>query len=753
MPNELVARNGLIALKDSVISGSLTVTGSTLLTGSVLVTGSFTVSGSKTGGANPTIGFDGSVKFGGYARFEPVGLATNNTISASYVYASGSTNDLYFTQNSAGYSNTTRLRWIESNLYTGLLSGGVISASLGSTSFSITSGSAIIVTLNASTASADPYPTVKLVSWNTQTQPLLYSASAKITYIGISNTGQIVQQTVPWGSINIDQFDTEVEIGVVLHLSGSVVTGTYNTPQISYGYAQQTDDFIRAFGPIKISGHTLQASGSAPTLSIIKTGGTAYNKGANYVNNANHPSTVTDPAFNISKIYRYYISGSTPVIDSGVGGAGYTEIDNKNYVNTTTGTLATVGASNWSIQRVFWIPNSPTNAFLVYYGNARYGTLVNAVNAKDSEAFTEAPNTAQNAIFLGYIIIQGGGSGTPPRDLNNSNETAIIPGGLFRSVGGVGSSGTAPVSNTLAGLSDVAISSPSVGDLLVYGTGTQWNNNKALSGSYSLTGSLSFLNGGVTGSLFGTASNAISASYATTASYADNFLVKNTITAQTLVVQIVSSSIEYASGSNIFGTLATNTQRFTGSVLISGSITVSGSVINNLTASFAQTASYIIPLRQAVIITGSLIVSSSNANTASLSLIGTGSGVFTVDGTSGRLFSVDDSLSGSLFSVNTAAGLPVIEAFSDNTVRIGQYGKRVLFVSQSAVGINKETALNGILDISGSATITGSLLLSTGSMFGLPTTSSLTPVTGSMFWSSSLLFIWNGTRYMSASFA
>ena len=112
------------------------------------------------------------------------------------------------------------------------------------------------------------------------------------------------------------------------------------------------------------------------------------------------------------------------------------------------------------------------------------------------------------------------------------------------------------------------------------------------------------------------------------------------------------------------------------------------------------------------VITGSLIISGSNPNTSSLSVIGTGSGVFTVDGSSGRLFSVDDSLSGSLFSVNTAAGLPVVEAFSDNTVRIGRYGTRVLYVSQSAVGVGKEASLNGILDISGSAVITGSLNLS-----------------------------------------
>jgi hypothetical protein len=105
---------------------------------------------------------------------------------------------------------------------------------------------------------------------------------------------------------------------------------------------------------------------------------------------------------------------------------------------------------------------------------------------------------------------------------------------------------------------------------------------------------------------------------------------------------------------------------------------------------------------------GLLVSGSANVNAS-------GSEVFSVDGTSGRLFQVDDSLSGSLFSVNTAAGLPIIEAFSDNTVRIGQFGQRALFVSQSAVGIGKESALNATLDVSGSTIITGSLTVITGS--------------------------------------
>ena len=87
----------------------------------------------------------------------------------------------------------------------------------------------------------------------------------------------------------------------------------------------------------------------------------------------------------------------------------------------------------------------------------------------------------------------------------------------------------------------------------------------------------------------------------------------------------------------------------------------------------------------------------------------TGSNVVTVDGVTGRLFTVVDTFSGSLFSVNTVAGLPVIEAFSDNTVRIGQFGQRALFVSQSRVGIGKESALGATLEVSGSSIFTGSL--------------------------------------------
>jgi len=61
--------------------------------------------------------------------------------------------------------------------------------------------------------------------------------------------------------------------------------------------------------------------------------------------------------------------------------------------------------------------------------------------------------------------------------------------------------------------------------------------------------------------------------------------------------------------------------------------------------------------------------------------------------------------------------------------------------------------ISGLVGITGSLIMTGSIFMSPSSSFVLPLTASSSPLTGSAYWSGSLLFIWNGTRYMSSSFA
>ena len=94
-----------------------------------------------------------------------------------------------------------------------------------------------------------------------------------------------------------------------------------------------------------------------------------------------------------------------------------------------------------------------------------------------------------------------------------------------------------------------------------------------LKGTTTVAQGTTNLSGSFTGSLLGTAA---------TASYADNFTVGGTLTAQTINVQIITSSIEFVTGSTRNGSIAGNTHQFTGSVLVTGSATTLLSVNNNV---------------------------------------------------------------------------------------------------------------------------------------------------------------------------
>ena len=88
---------------------------------------------------------------------------------------------------------------------------------------------------------------------------------------------------------------------------------------------------------------------------------------------------------------------------------------------------------------------------------------------------------------------------------------------------------------------------------------------------------------------------------------------------------------------------------------------------------------------------------------------------FTIDGANGRLFSVTDNLSGSLFSVNDIAGLPIIEAFDDNTVVMGAYNRNDFVLTGNSLGLgglpNTGTTK---LYVSGNVAITGNLNANSG---------------------------------------
>jgi hypothetical protein len=298
----------------------------------------------------------------------------------------------------------------------------------------------------------------------------------------------------------------------------------------------------------------------------------------------------------------------------------------------------------------------------------------------------------------------------------------------------------------------------------------QFNNGGLFSGSGNftllnnadlyLTGSLR-VSGSITSSLFGTASwasnasnaitasyilNAVSSSFASTASFVALAQTASYITlaqSASYVLNAVSSSFTVSSSYSTYAVNAlmaviANTASYVLNAVSSSFSTTASYAFNAVSASFATTASYYrtFPYTGSALITGSLGV------TGSVSITKSGSTVFSVEGSSGQLFSVTDSLSGSLFSVNTVAGLPVIEAFSDNTVNIGKYGAYGLIVNGSTVRATGSFTGSFTGSLFGTASwasnaVTASYALSALSASFARTASFINPLTQSVFISGS----------------
>ena len=561
-----------------LISGSTTQTGNNTLSGNTILSGSINITGSL--GVNASL-----VSIQGPLRLDPSEDPGTSNLTASFLFTSASNTDTGFDLYYRQKDNIVKFKWLEGGISSGLLYGGVITYS-GSTIF-VTKGSGIINSLNASTGS-EVGPIFKYITWSDYTGSATYLTSSQNTFIYVDDTNTVKQQP---NYFNQPQYRESIPLGRVTHANYTSITGVGSNVQITYDNDQQQNEFIRSFGPMKITGLTVSSQPGSLRFSVGS--GTSFNLGGFYPQNPNSPSQYDSSTAATASIARAYRSGSAIYLDNN-GGSFYTVIDPTKY-DDGSGVLQNTGTGNYTIQRVFFNPVSKRTT--VYYGQARYTTMLNALQYLATDPFTEGEFTAKSLVFVGYLVLKGNAN-----DLNDSGDCTIIQSGLFRNTQG-SSGGSAAISFTLDSLSDVNASSPSQHQALIYDSGV-WTNGTPASASTSIS-----------------ASYAINATTAQTASYADNFTVQGTLTAQTINVQTVSSSIVYSSGSNRFGNDLTNTQSITGSASITGSLQVNGSnvILSNQTSSMsvatasyvqnAQTASYVLQAVSASYATSALTAS------------------------------------------------------------------------------------------------------------------------------------------------
>jgi len=426
--------------------------------------------------------------------------------SSTYLYQSASNTPLGYDMYIRQDGNVVKWKWVEGMLNTGLLYGGVLTYS--GSYLLITSGAGLIMNYSASTGS-EAGPVANYIAWGPITQSIENIATAQNTFVYIDIEGTASQQNVFFSP---EQYHDTIPIGRISHYDNIETNGANMNVQTVYDIDGQQNIFVRAFGPLKLTG--ISTSGQASTLRLNIGSGTAFNLGGYYPYDPERPSTYNMETYNTASIIRIYRDGTGDYVFDNDGGNYYTDIDPGNY-DDGTGTLAGVGVNEYTIQRV--MVNPITGRAHVYYGQTVYANYDDAVGAIFSDEFVESDATAFSYPFSSYLVVKGNTNDL--LDLENK----IVQAGLFRNTGGGGGTG-----GGIPGGQDTQIqfNNNGVFDGEPEFTFNYLTNTVALTGSMLVSGAISASYGPNTVGFYGTsswavsASQAISSSYASTASYA-----------------------------------------------------------------------------------------------------------------------------------------------------------------------------------------------------------------------------------------
>ena len=371
------------------------------------------------------------------------------------------------------YIDQTTWRWtgyawkknpdISINGSSGVLFGGILSATLGASAFNISAGIGQIFGLTASISGVEP--SIQYVDWDDFTGVTIDNLlTDRFTYVYIDSSGNLQQQTTNFTS---EQYREVIVLGVLCHIDNATITLVTNHQNTVYEDPDRLTQLFELFGPMKKSGLLLSAYST--DLRLNRSSGNVLEIGVNYANDQFEPDEIALSAASPSGTCRIYRDGSGGFVFDTNGGAFYTVVDPTKY-DDGDGTLGTVNNNQWTVQRLYLFPNNP-NDIVCYYGVSVYNSQDDAIAGIDGENFSEVTFTAENAVFLGYLIIRGGAS-----DLSTLSDAKIIQSGFSRVSGGGGGGGGGVIGSiALDDLTDVEITGVSAADILYYG-GTGWIN-------------------------------------------------------------------------------------------------------------------------------------------------------------------------------------------------------------------------------------------------------------------------------------
>lgn len=297
----------------------------------------------------------------------------------------------------------------------GVLTGGVLSIGTGgagvATTFTIASGTGVIAN-NA----VDP-TTVTSVSWTAKTDVAVTDILTQlVTFVAIDSNGDVIQSATDFTPEQMRQY---IVIGVVVHSNQTTVNAVNQAHVVAYNAGGQLADLMYGIGIFNVSGNVFSANGA--NMTINKSAGSLFRRGANYSSLTENPHIVTTGALTQAPLRMQNVTGA--------GAASTTDVDVANY-DVAGVTTAISPATRFSILRVFLFQS---NLVAVQRGQATYLSLAEAKAAIQTESYTTNAILAANGLLRGFIVAQANAT-----SLNDTSKVFFIDAGKFGGTAGVG---------------------------------------------------------------------------------------------------------------------------------------------------------------------------------------------------------------------------------------------------------------------------------------------------------------------------
>jgi hypothetical protein len=467
-------------------------------------------------------------------------------------------------------------------------------------------------------------PSIKLIIYpGSSGNTSLYYSSATETYVLLTSGLTLTQQTT---FPTPQQRRQNLYLGKFGHGNKQFLINAFNEPDSALSPVSQLRDMFTA---IKLVNDGVIASANGINLSFNTSAGVLYGLGIGYVTNKLNPNSLTINSQSPATFqYRTQTGGTA---------ANTTLIDPLSY--DVGGVKTAVSGTKATNQRIYLLQNGQIR---LQYGQTEYNQLSAAVAALQNEVFVTFPNFRDNGVLIGILSVL-----STCTDLSDTSKAQFFSVSKFGElIGAAGGTSTTTLQQAYNNSATPEITTNStLGPLSVKnGAGTADNITNVFEGVNSGGTTTSFVR--ADGAIYGSTISGVTISATTY----QNLPTDIRITGSTY------SNNTFTYTNNTGGTFNVLFNMVTG-LTVNGNLTVTG---NTNVRAFTGTSGTISGTGQSIL----TVIGSGNSTTSPL---------FSVQGSSGELFSVTDSLVGSLFSVNDISGLPIIEVFSDNTTLWGSY--------------------------------------------------------------------------------